>query len=206
MVNAERHLGCNLILVSVTGWHREMLFPDTGLPWLAPSPSLQHFENTLLYPGMALLEGTNVSEGRGTADPFLMIGAPWVQAKRLVDALNERALPGVRFAPVSFTPACSKYNGEGCHGVKILLADAYAIRPVSVGVSLLDTIRALYPGEFHFLPAETEGQSPMIDLLSGSDMLRIHPTGECYLAEASRYCHTYRDRIQSYLNYGGISK
>lgn len=206
MVNAERKLGCHLIRVGVSGWRRDMLFPETSLPWLAPSPSLQHFENTLFYPGMALLEGTNVSEGRGTADPFLMIGAPWVQADCLVDALNERALPGVRFAPVSFTPACSKHAGNGCHGVKALLTDANALHPVSVGVALLDTIRALWPDEFRFLPTETEDHALMIDLLSGSDTLRTHPTGERYLAEADRYCNAYRDRIQSYLNDGGISK
>jgi len=206
VVNAERHLHADLMVINVSGWRREMLFSQTGLPFLAPSPSLQHFENTLLYPGIAFLEGANVSEGRGTADPFALIGAPWVHAERLADAMNERMLPGVQFAPAAFTPTASKYAGQGCYGVKALLTDPAAVRPVTMGVALLEVLRSLYPDDFHFLPPGSEGRLPMIDLLSGSDLLRTQRTGEAYLAQATRYCNAWQDRIKSYLNDGGINK
>ena len=130
MVNAEQRFGCDLTVVEVSGWNRRQLLCDTGLPWIPPSPALQHFENAVLYPGTCLLEGANVSEGRGTADPFALIGAPYIDGENLAEAMNGMALPGVRFLPAAFTPTECKYQGVPCSGVKIILDDPHMCQPV----------------------------------------------------------------------------
>jgi uncharacterized protein YbbC (DUF1343 family)/CubicO group peptidase (beta-lactamase class C family) len=145
LFNRERAIGADLEVVRVEGWHRGELFDATGLPWVNPSPNLRSVDAALLYPGLALLEATNVSVGRGTARPFEQIGAPWVDGGRLAAALAELRLPGVRFTATSFTPASSAFAGERCEGVLLRIEDRGRFEPVRAGISVAATLRRLYP-------------------------------------------------------------
>ena len=185
MVNAERKLGCHLIRVGVSGWRRDMLFPETSLPWLAPSPSLQHFENALFYPGMALLEGTNVSEGRGTTRPFETLGAPFFDARQLAEALNALDLPGVRFRPTAFTPSFSKHAGKACGGVQIHVTDREAFTPVIVGIAMIKTAYDMYADHFQWKQEAYEYVYDInpFDVVCGTDKIRKQIEGGVSLAE-----------------------
>lgn len=168
MANAEKNLGCDLSVVPCEGWHRDMLFPDWDRPWIMPSLNIPRFETALLYTGTCLFEGTNISEGRGTADPFAIIGAPYItDAEALARAFNEKALPGVIATPQYFEPTTSKHKGIFCGGVHLHVTDARAIRPLTVGITLLAVIRGQRPEDFAFLPPYTEGGRPFISLLAG---------------------------------------
>lgn len=169
--NGEHGLRCDLQVVRMSGWQRRMRYPDTGLPFTPPSPNLPTMEAVTVYNGVCLLAGTNVSEGRGTTTPFTLLGAPFVDPVRLADALQALQLPGVRFAPAFFRPEWSKYAHESCAGVRIHITDAAAVRPVALGVWLIDTLRRLWPQQFRFTPPPTGGRWH-IDLASGSDELR----------------------------------
>jgi len=157
-------------MVLMEGWRRDMWFDETELPWVAPSPNLPTVDSTVIYPGTCLLEGTNLSEGRGTTRPFEMIGAPWVDPETLTDALNGLALPGVSFRPVFFTPMFSKQAGLRCGGVQVYVTDRDAFDAVAFGPKLLATLKRLYPDDFAWLPPE-EG-SFFIDKLAGGSGLR----------------------------------
>ena len=148
LVNAERGLGCRLTVVPCAGWRRGQLFSETGNLWMAPSLAIPHFDTALLYPGACLFEGTNLSEGRGTACPFEMIGAPFVDGARLAAEMNAKNLPGVRFTAAYFTPSASKWKGEACEGVQLHISDPHVIRPVRTALELLYAVRAHWPQEF----------------------------------------------------------
>ncbi|XID95962.1 exo-beta-N-acetylmuramidase NamZ domain-containing protein [Paenibacillaceae bacterium WGS1546] len=167
----EQGLDCDLEIVPCEGWRRTMLFPDTGHSWVMPSPNIPRFETALLYVGTCLFEGTNVSEGRGTAAPFELIGAPYIHAERLTEAMRANKLDGVRFSPVYFRPTASKHQGELCGGVHIHLTDRERCAPLDVGIRLLHAIRELHPDDFAFLPPVREGGRPFIRLLSGDPRL-----------------------------------
>ncbi len=152
MVNAEQKLGCRLTVVPCTGWERTRLFSETGNLWMMPSMGIPHFSTALVYPGTCLFEGTNVSEGRGTACPFEMIGAPFVDGAALAGAMNREGLPGVIFTAACFTPYASKHKGEPCEGVLLHVSDAHAFRPVRTGVTLLYRIREMWPRQFRWKP------------------------------------------------------
>lgn len=171
MMNEEQGLGCDLKIVPCKGWRRDQLFSRWGTVWQAPSPALMTFETTLLYPGLCLIEGTNLSEGRGTAAPFRIIGADYIDAEKLMKAFNEERLPGVISTPVWFTPTASKHQGKKCGGIVLHVTDQSRIRPVTVGITLLDIVRKLYPEDYAVLPPYREGGRPMLALLSGSDAL-----------------------------------
>ncbi len=157
-------------VVPIEGWQREMWFDETGLPWVAPSPNLPTLDSTVVYPGTCLLEGTNLSEGRGTTRPFEVIGAPWIDPETLTNALTDPAIPGVLYRPVHFTPMFSKHAGLRCGGVQIYVNDRNAFDAVAFGPQLLATLKRLYPGNFAWLPPEDE--SFFIDKLAGSSGLR----------------------------------
>jgi len=148
MFNAERNLGVRLKVISMDGWLRGDWYDSTGLPWVNPSPNLRSLSEAALYPGAALIEGTNISVGRGTETPFEWIGAPWVKARELAEYLNARAISGVRFVPVSFTPASSVYSGELCQGVNIILLDRNTLDAPELGVELAAALHKLYPKDF----------------------------------------------------------
>ena len=154
-----------LTVTPVTGWTRSMDFARTGLPWVMPSPNMPTPETAMVYPGQVLLEGTNLSEGRGTTRPFELFGAPWIQGREWTDALNALRLPGVVFREAWFTPSFSKFRGELCGGSQIHVTDASRFRPVVTTLRILETARRLYPGKLTF-------QGPTFDRLMGTSTVR----------------------------------
>lgn len=161
----------DLAVVKMTGWHRNAWFDQTDLPWVSPSPSMKTLATATVYPGTCFLEGTNVSEGRGTDKPFEKIGAPWIDSARLAKALNQLGLPGVTFPALQFTPVAMlpsvprpKYKSESCGGVFVKVVDRESFKPVQTGVAIVETIAQLYPQQFAWRNS--------IDRLYGSDRLR----------------------------------
>jgi uncharacterized protein YbbC (DUF1343 family) len=148
MFNAERGIGAKLKVIPMDGWWRGDWYDSTGLTWINPSPNLRSLRQATLYPGVALVEGTNVSVGRGTDTPFEWIGAPWIKARELAEYLNARAISGVRFVPVSFTPSASNYSGETCQGVSIVLLDRNTLDAPELGVELASALHKLYLKDF----------------------------------------------------------
>lgn len=164
LLNEEYALGADLRVVPMEGWRRDMLFDDTGLPWVPPSPNIPSFATAIVYPGTCLFEGTNVSEGRGTTAPFLQIGAPYVDGRRLAEVLADRELPGVLFRPLFFTPRFGKHEGHLCGGVYVHVVDPDAFEPVWTGLEMVAALRALPPAHFEW--------RPHFDLLMGTDAVR----------------------------------
>ncbi|HZT71178.1 MAG TPA: exo-beta-N-acetylmuramidase NamZ domain-containing protein [Terriglobia bacterium] len=148
MYNAEEHLGVDLHVIQMQGWQRTDWYDETGLQWRNPSPNLRSLTEAVLYPGVAMVEGSNVSVGRGTDTPFELLGAPWINGKWLAVYLNSRDIQGVRFMPVDFTPQSSKYAGKVCHGVQIFLVDRQALDPAELGVELASALHQLFPKDF----------------------------------------------------------
>jgi uncharacterized protein YbbC (DUF1343 family) len=140
LFNAENKIGADLTVVPLKGWTRELWFDETGVPWINPSPNMRNLNEATLYPGVAIIEGTNVSVGRGTDSPFEHFGAPWMDGPKLSAALNARHLPGVRFYPTSFTPTTSAFKGELCSGVYIVVTDRNALETVRLGVEIASAI------------------------------------------------------------------
>jgi uncharacterized protein YbbC (DUF1343 family) len=166
-------LDLDLTVVACDGWRRDMLFPETGLPWVMPSPNLPTFEGALLYPGMVMLEGTNLSEGRGTTRPFELWGAPWLDPARIPDALWRG--PGYVLREVAFQPTFHKWAGETVRGFQVHLTDAAAFRPVATATALLAAVRRNHPERLAWKepPYEYEFDRLPIDLIAGTDALRI---------------------------------
>lgn len=170
---AEKRLSLDLVVCPADGWARAMPFAETELPWVPPSPNMPTVETALVYPGMCLLEGTNVSEGRGTTSPFLQFGAPWLDSLRLAAALNELRLPGVTFLPTHFRPAFDKHAGATCGGARLVLTEAAAFRSFETGLRVVETARRLAPKDFRWRTEPYEfDPRPAIDLLTGSDRFR----------------------------------
>ncbi|HEU4382330.1 MAG TPA: DUF1343 domain-containing protein [Anaeromyxobacteraceae bacterium] len=174
LFRAERELDLELEVVPCRGWRRGMGFAGTGLPWVIPSPNMPTPETALVYPGMCLLEGTNLSEGRGTTRPFHLFGAPWLDPEALVRRLEAERLPGVRFRPASFAPAFDKHAGTRCHGAELFVHDPRRFRPVRTGLACLALARAQAPARFAWRsePYEFVQAVPAFDLLCGSDRER----------------------------------
>ena len=170
MYREERGLDLALTVIPCRGWRRKMHQRDTGLPWVLPSPNMPTPETALVYPGMCLLEGTNVSEGRGTTRPFELFGAPWLDARRLAEALSAARLPGVGFRPASFVPTWDKHAGQRCHGVEVVVNDREGFRPFRTGVACVAAARAQDPARFRWRtePYEFVEHIPPFDLLCGS--------------------------------------
>lgn len=173
LINKEYHIGANLEVVPVTGWSRCRYFDETDLPWVNPTPNITSVDCAILYTGICLFEGTNVSEGRGTTRPFEVVGAPWIDPFQLADSMNNMELPGVVFRPVYFTPMHSKHKDTPCGGVQVHITDRDSFKPVECGLKLLFSIRNLYGDQFCFLPPTKEGGHPLIDLLAGTDRVRL---------------------------------
>ncbi|HTM26437.1 MAG TPA: serine hydrolase [Vicinamibacterales bacterium] len=148
LYNAENKIGADLTVIGMKNWRRDDWFDETALPWINPSPNMRNMNAAALYPGIGAIEGTNISVGRGTDTPFEHVGAPWIDGARLSDTLNGRALPGVRFYPVRFTPASSKYAGESCGGVFIIVTDRTALHPVRVGLEIAAALNRMYPAQY----------------------------------------------------------
>ena len=148
MFNAERNLNAKLTVVPMEGWERGDWFDSTGLEWVNPSPNLRSVTEAALYPGVALMDFTNVSVGRGTDTPFELVGAPWVKSRELAAYLNARGIAGVRFVPVTFTPTASVYSGQACQGVNIVLTDRNGLDAPELGIELAAALHKLYAADF----------------------------------------------------------
>ena len=174
LCNEAFGLGCAVEVLPLAGWRRDRYHDETGLTWVPPSPNLPTLDSAVVYPGMVLLEGTNLSEGRGTTRPFEIAGAPWLDAHGLSAAMNGLGLPGVWFRPAEFQPTFQKHAGETCGGCQLHVTDRVAFRPVLAAVAFMQVCRRLAPDRFAWRepPYEYETVIPPIDILSGSDALR----------------------------------
>jgi uncharacterized protein YbbC (DUF1343 family) len=188
LFRAERRLDLDLTVVECDGWRRGQGFRATGLPWIFPSPNMPTPETALVYPGMCLLEGTNLSEGRGTTRPFELFGAPWLDGPGLARALSAERLPGVAFRPVSFVPTWDKHAGVRCHGVELQVTDAEAFRPFLTGLACVGHARAQRPAAFAWrtAPYEFVTEVPAFDLLCGSARERAGLEAELPLGQLAR--------------------
>lgn len=148
MFNHENHVGAELHVIKTKGWHRSDWFDETGLTWVNPSPNLRNLTEEILYPGIGMIEGSNISVGRGTDTPFEVVGAPWIDAQKLAAYLNARRIQGVRFIPVDFTPLAAKFKGQVCHGVNLQVLDRWALNSPELGVEVASALQHLFPGDF----------------------------------------------------------
>lgn len=173
--NAERKINARLQVIPLEGWMRGDWYDSTGLPWINPSPNLRSLSAATLYTGVALVEGTNVSVGRGTDTPFELLGAPWIKAGELAPYLNARDISGVRFVPVTFTPTAGTYPGQQCQGVNIIVVDRNALDAPELGVELASALHKLYPAPFHMerMIELLVNQSTYDAIASGVDPRRI---------------------------------
>jgi molybdopterin-guanine dinucleotide biosynthesis protein MobB len=170
---AERRLDLDLVVCPAAGWTRDMSWAETGLPWIPPSPNMPTPDTALVYPGMCLLEGTNLSEGRGTTRPFEIFGAPWLDGVALAEALNALVLPGAAFLPLRFRPMFDKHAGVSCGGALLQVTDRVAFRPFQTGLRIIEAARRLSPLDFRWRTDAYEFDTrPAIDLLTGSPSFR----------------------------------
>ncbi|MBQ1705818.1 MAG: DUF1343 domain-containing protein [Clostridia bacterium] len=200
MVNGEQKLGCDLHVVRCEGLRRGMDFYDWGRVWVMPSLAMPRFETALLYPATCLLEGTNLSEGRGTADPFGIVGAPYIRAEELARQIEALGEPGVAATPVWFTPAASKHKGVLCGGVQLHVTDRKALRPVYLGIRLIKLLTEHYPEEFRLLSPSEGDELPFISRLAGHRLFEtadwspeeLIRQGERESAAFARRCEPWR--------------
>lgn len=181
----EQDIHCDLTVVPLRNWSRAMWYDDTSLPFIPSSPNLPTLDAMTLYPGTCLIEGTNLSEGRGTTRPFEYIGAPWIKAESLAAELNRLTLAGARFRPVYFVPAFSKYQGQLCAGVHVYVTDREHFQPVNAMLRILQTLKRSYSDSFQWRKPWIPGRQRPIDLLWGSDRLRRHIDADRPVAELS---------------------
>jgi uncharacterized protein YbbC (DUF1343 family) len=175
LYQAQRGIGGELQVIPCEGWRRDMDFDQTGLPWVLPSPNMPTVQTAFVYPGQCLIEGTNLSEGRGTTRPFELCGAPWLDPYRLRDRLHGERLPGVVFRPAWYRPTFHKFAGQTCGGVQLHVTDRSAFQPVRTGLALLAALRELSGTSFAWRrePYEFVADRLAIDLLFGSDRERL---------------------------------
>jgi uncharacterized protein YbbC (DUF1343 family)/CubicO group peptidase (beta-lactamase class C family) len=175
MFNVERNINAKLTVVPMEGWQRGDWFDSTGLGWVNPSPNLRSVTEAALYPGVALIEGTNISVGRGTDTPFELVGAPWVKSRELAAYLNGRGIGGVRFVPVTFTPTASVYSGQECGGVNVVVTDRNGMDAPELGIELAAALHKLYAADFKIerMPQLLVNQSVYDALMAGEDPRRI---------------------------------
>jgi uncharacterized protein YbbC (DUF1343 family) len=170
LFNAERRIGADLTVIAMQGYVRGSWYEETGLAWVAPSPNLRSLAGTTLYPGVGLIEDTNVSVGRGTPTPFEVVGAPWMDGAALAAALQRRGIAGVRFAGVAFTPTASRYAGRRCKGIRIELTDRTALDASRLGIELAVALRKLHADRF--------AMRDMFRLLASREVLAAIEAGE----------------------------
>lgn len=189
-------------IIPMKNWERQMWFDDTGLPWVMPSPNMPTLDTATVYPGMCLLEGTNLSEGRGTTRPFEIFGAPFIDPEALIRRLNEFKLPGVVFRPLYFQPTFQKYSGKLCCGAQIHIINRERFRPFKTGVAIIKAIHDLYPEKFQWKqpPYEYETEKLPIDILTGSDKIRKYIEKGMTLNKMERWwnaeCQSFNKNIR----------
>ncbi len=187
MFNGERHIGARLTVVPMQGWERGDWLDSTDLAWVNPSPNLRDLTEATLYPGVGMIEGTNISVGRGTDTPFEVVGAPWVKARELAAYLNGRGISGVRFVPTSFTPTGSNYMGLRCEGVNIVLLDRNFLDAPELGMELASALHELYPADFKL--------ERMADLVMNRAVMQAIEKEE----DPSRIAEEWREGLESFL-------
>jgi uncharacterized protein YbbC (DUF1343 family) len=172
--NKTFQLNCDLVVIPMRGWRRSMWWDETGLPWVIPSPNMPTVNTATVYPGMCLLEGTNLSEGRGTTHPFEIFGAPWLDPFRLAERLNSLGLPGIRFRPHYFMPTFQKHAGKVCGGAELHVTDRDELEPYRTGLWIVKVARDMNPEKFDWRRETYEFVSDRlaIDLLAGSARYR----------------------------------
>jgi uncharacterized protein YbbC (DUF1343 family) len=175
---AEAFPQCRLHVLPMKNWQREMWWDETGLKWVMPSPNMPSLDTAIVYPGMCLLEGTNISEGRGTTRPFEIFGAPWVDARDLCVKLNALDLPGVFFREIFFQPAFHKFANELCSGAQLHVLDREMCEPFRTGVAIINEIRRSYPEQFQWKqpPYEYEYEKLPIEILIGAPVENFFPS------------------------------
>jgi uncharacterized protein YbbC (DUF1343 family) len=174
MFNGEFGIGCQLETVKMEGWRREMWYEETRLPWVMPSPNIPSVETTVVYPGSVMIEGTTLSEGRGTTRPFELIGAPYIEPQVLIERLKRDNMPGVVFRPIHFEPTFQKFAGQLCGGIQIHVTDRSLFKPVITGIAIIKAIRHLYPDQFGWKqpPYEYVWDKLPFDVINGSSIVR----------------------------------
>ena len=172
MFNEEFKIGCDLKIIPMTGWKRNMYFEDTGLNWVMPSPNMPTINTAFVYNGTCLFEGTNISEGRGTTIPFEVVGAPWLDAYKLADKMNELGMPGVKFRPVYFTPTFSKHSGKLCRGVQLHVTDRKTFNSVNAGLSLLYVVKEMSGDKFEYIEPFSKNGKPIFDYNTGCSYVK----------------------------------
>lgn len=176
MFNDMFGIGCDLTVVTMEGWTRDLWIDETDLPWKKPSPNLPTLEGVYNYPGTVLFEGTSLSEGRGTEKPFEYIGAPWLNAPAIADSMNALGLPGVRFEALDYTFAenARKYPGELAHGVRFVITDREVYRPIAASLLFMEMAKKMHPDDFTFRGGGGNGRpvTYSLDRLSGTDKTR----------------------------------
>jgi uncharacterized protein YbbC (DUF1343 family) len=175
LFRADLGLSVDLTVLPVEGWNRAHFHDETGLPWVMPSPNMPTVDTAVVYPGMCLLEGTNLSEGRGTTRPFELFGAPWIDPHRLERALNDLKLPGVLFREAAFEPGFQKYAGQICRGAQLHVTDRTTFPPLRTGLEILRTVQEMFPQDFAWKqpPYEYEEKKLPIEILCGRPLDRI---------------------------------
>ena len=199
MFNGEFGIGCDLQVVKMEGWRREMSFDQTDLPWVMPSPNIPTVDTTVVYPGSVMVEGTELSEGRGTTRPFEIIGAPYIDPNALVDELKRDKLPGVVFRPLHFQPTFHKFAGEICGGIQIHVTSRSTFKPVITGVAIISAIRRLYPGQFEWKqpPYEYVFDRLPFDVITGTSRLREQIEAGLPVSEIEE---SWREGIEQFVN------
>ena len=187
MFNTERHLGARLDVVAMEGWQPGDWFDSTGLAWVNTSPSLRDLNEATLYPGVALVEGTNVSVGRGTDTPFEVVGAPWIKSRELAAFLNARGIQSVRFVPIVFTPSSSNFAGERCEGVNLIVLDRNTLDSPELGIELASALHKLYPNDFKL--------ERMADLLVNQAAFEAIGAGE----DPRRIAEDWQERLDEFV-------
>lgn len=172
--NIEFNIHCDLIVIPMEGWTRNMYYEDTKLAWVLPSPNMPTVDTAVVYNSTCIFEGTNISEGRGTTKPFEFVGAPWLDGGKLADKLNDLNIGGVFFRPIFFNPTFSKHAGTLCSGVQLHVTDRNSFSAVKTGLHLLEEIIKMSGKYFEYLPPMYDKGKPMIDYNTGDDYIRTH--------------------------------
>ena len=195
--NTEFGIQCELHVVQMRGWARKMFFEETELPWVLPSPHMPSVDTAIVYPGMCLLEGTNVSEGRGTTRPFEFSGAPWIQPFETAKRLEQMDLPGAVFRPISFTPTFHNWASQMIGGIQIHVVDRRSFQPFRTGLALLITYREMGENRFQWKdpPYEYEYEKLPFDILCGTDTVRKQIEAEASLEEIE---HSWKNQLQKF--------
>jgi len=207
LFNVQYKIGCELEVIEMEGWKRDMYFTNTGLPWIPPSPNLPTPFSAIVYPGQVIWEGTNVSEGRGTSQPFELFGAPFIDFKKILKTIGGNILPGVYLRPVSFEPTSNKWSGEACRGFQIHITNINEYSPYLTSLKLLQAVIINNNNDFQWKqpPYEYEYENLPVDLIIGDqeirknieDFIRIDEIADLWkddlddFAEISRRFHLY---------------